>query len=296
VLSPETSYAGPDGKPIDPLGQALYINGKETWSVVWDGKPAELELQYTCPDHIGHTLKLTVPAAGAVQPKDQNPPAAPQASFPQPSAEKKAPDTSLKDLIKIILVGTGVISIGTGAIVLGRKLITGRSTPKGDLDRDISVTKRQASSREISKQTTQKEKMNSQTRSELQQRVEQLDAKWHEIRREIDQRERQLLNLKRKNTSNRFKVMIKKAIEVKETISGPVGKFVGEGFKGVTGVDIDKMLYDIDNKKDVDILVQGKQCQAALTNYLQTLKQELLKIGREHTQLLHQLNDLDAQQ
>ena len=125
----------------------------------------------------------------------------------------------------------------------------------------------------------------------MEQKAAQLDARWREIKSEINQREKQLLNLKRKNTSNRFKVMIKKAIEVKETISGPVGKFVGEGFKGATGVDIDKMLFDLDNKKDVDILVQGKQCQATLTNYINTLKQDLLRTGREHSQIQHQLND-----
>jgi hypothetical protein len=292
VLSPKISYSGPDGQPIDPLGQALYINGKETWSVVWDGQPAALELQYTCPDHIGHTLNLTVPAASVTQPKDQNPPQSPpQASLPQPDSQKSTPGTSLKDLIKIILVGVGVISIGTSAIVIGKKLISGNAKPKTTLERDISSTSKKQTSKESTREIPKKEKLGPQERAALEQKAAQLDAKWHEIKSEINQREKQLLNLKRKNTSNRFKVMIKKAIEVKETISGPVGKFVGEGFKGATGVDIDKMLFDLDNKKDVDILVQGKQCQAALTNYLNTLKQDLLRTGREHTQIQHQLND-----
>ena len=287
VLSPEISYSGPDGKPIEVIGQALYINGKESWSTVWDGKPAALELQYTCPDHIGHVLNLTVPAAGAAQPKDQNPPQPP----PQPASQKSAPGTSLKDLIKIILVGLGVISIGTSAIVIGKKLISGNAKPKTILERDISSTSKKQTSKDGTREIPKKGKISPQERAALEQKAAQLDARWREIKSEINQREKQLLNLKRKNTSNRFKVMIKKAIEVKETISGPVGKFVGEGFKGATGVDIDKMLFDLDNKKDVDILVQGKQCQATLTNYINTLKQDLLRTGREHSQIQHQLND-----
>jgi len=289
VLSPAISYTGPDGNPIEILGQALYINGKETWSIVWDGQPAALELQYTCPDNIGHTLNLTVPAAGANQPNNQNPPQSPpQSSAPQPKAEKTITSTSLKDLIKIILVGVGVISIGTGAVALGRKFINTRPQSKPAIERSVKPSSQDSSAKESIK-STQKTKLSQQERAELKNKAAKLDAKWSEIKREINQREKQLLNLKRKNTSNRFKVMIKKAIEVKETVSGPIGKFVGEGFKGATGVDIDKMLFDLDNKKDVDILVAGKQCQATLTNYVNTLKQELLKTGREHSKIQNQL-------
>ncbi|NPV41740.1 MAG: hypothetical protein HPY72_10445 [Anaerolineae bacterium] len=290
VLSPETSYTGPDGQPIEPLGQALYINGKETWSVVWDGQPASLELQYTCPDHAAHVLNLTVPAANMPQPKDQNPPQSPpQASLPQPDSQKSTPGTSLKDLIKIILVGVGVISIGTSAIVIGKKLISGSAKPKTGIERDISTDSRKS----FSKESGGESKPIKQERAELREKAIKLDAKWNEIKREINKRENQLLKLIRKNTTNRLKVLVKKAIEVREVISGPVGKFVGEGFKGATGVDIDKMLFDLDNKKDVDILVQGKECQAALKNYIDSLKQDLLKTGREHTRVLNQLKELE---
>lgn len=294
VLSPEISYSGPDGQPIEPLGQALFINGMETWSVVWDGQPASLELQYTCPDHAAYVLNLTVPAASTIQPKDQNPPQSPpQASLPQPDSQKSAPGTALKDLVKIILVGVGVISIGTSAIVLGKKIISGSIKPKTGIERDISTDSRKSFSKESSGEISKKTKPISQERAELREKAIKLDAKWNEIKREIDKRENQLLKLIRRNTTNRLKVLVKKAFEVREIIKGPVGKFVGEGFKGATGVDIDKMLFDLDNKKDVDILVQGKECQAALKNYINSLKQNLLKTGREHTRVLNQLKELE---
>jgi hypothetical protein len=64
VLSPAIDFVDAEGKPADILGHALFINGVETWSVVWDGKETRLELQYTCTNHEGYSKVITLPAYG----------------------------------------------------------------------------------------------------------------------------------------------------------------------------------------------------------------------------------------
>ena len=65
VLSPWSTYtAVPGGKEVTPIGEAYFINGIQTPSVIWDGQEMTIELQYTCPGHQGHITTITVPAAG----------------------------------------------------------------------------------------------------------------------------------------------------------------------------------------------------------------------------------------
>ena len=64
VLSPWSTYTDPGGQEVIPIGEAYFINGIQTPSVVWDGQETTIELQYTCPGHQGHIATVTVPAAG----------------------------------------------------------------------------------------------------------------------------------------------------------------------------------------------------------------------------------------
>lgn len=277
VLSPAITFKGPDGQPIKNIGQALYINGQETWSTVWDGKQATLELQYTCPDHIGHVLTMTVPAAGAVQP----PVSSSNQNISPVTPAQKTPDSSLKDLLKVILVGSGIISVATTIAVITRKIIKVGAQPKPELKPEPRID---TGSR------VEKSKLSAKERTELVNKRALLGSKWHEIRNEITKREKQHLRIIRINTSNRFKAMFIKGLETKDTISGPVGKVVGETIKTATGIDIDKMLFDIDHKRDLDILVKGKECQAAIKQHIQTLKQDLKRTAKEISRLDDQLS------
>ena len=65
VLSPWSTYtAVPGGQDVIPIGEAYFINGLQTPSVVWDGQETTIELQYTCPGHQGYIAMLIIPAVG----------------------------------------------------------------------------------------------------------------------------------------------------------------------------------------------------------------------------------------
>ena len=285
ILSPVINYKDPNGQPIQIVSQALFIKGQETWSTQWDGNETALELQYTCPDHIGHVLSMTIPAAGIIQQPNQpsnqfippaNPPQAPPQAPPQTPPQAPPPGTSLTDLIKTILIGFGLVAVLTTSVVVAGKAIKSSKSTK-----PIVQVKE-------AKPAVKKPKLSEEERSFLMTRRSLLEAKWSEIRKEIISREIKHQNLVRLNSSNRSKALLLKAIDVKGAISGPVGKIVGEGFKKATGVDIDKMLFDLDNARDVDILVKGKQAQATLKGYIAQLRQDLKSTARE-------INKIDAQ-
>ena len=277
ILSPSVDFVDENGAPVAIIGLAWFINGVQTSSATWDGKQTTLELQYTCPDHIGHVLSMTIPASGTIQqPIQPSNQIIPPITPPQTPPQSPPPGTSLTDLIKTILIGFGVIAVVTTSVVVAGKVIkSGKSTkPVAPVEEAKPVVK--------------KPKLSEKDRSFLMTRRSLLDAKWNEIRKEIITREKQHLKVIRLNTSNRFKSMFLKGIEVKGAISGPIGKIVGEGFKKATGVDIDKMLFDLDNARDVDILIKGKQAQANLKEYITQLKQDLKSTARE-------INKIDAQ-
>jgi hypothetical protein len=55
-LSPAVVFKPLKGnEKIIPLSQQWFFNGKEANSIVWDGKYVEIELQYTCPNHMPHS-------------------------------------------------------------------------------------------------------------------------------------------------------------------------------------------------------------------------------------------------
>lgn len=84
------TFTDPDGKEIIPHSHAYYINGKEITSLEWDGKPARIEVQYTCPNGKMKTEKLTIPAY--MPPKlEQEPKEKEKADAGKPPADQKKP-------------------------------------------------------------------------------------------------------------------------------------------------------------------------------------------------------------
>jgi len=314
VLSPQISYKGPDGQPITVASQALYFNGLEGWSTVWDGSQVNLELQYLCPNNTAHTLKLVVPAADNTIPQQppsssaadadntvpQQPPSISaafesQPQYNQPAALPPQPENTTQngptpkamgDLAKIVIGGFGIIAVAT---TIG--VVTGAFPGSaGGQAEPASGTEAIDQPQEApAVEETKKPGLDEKTREALKQKSDQLQTKWQEIRNEITKREQQHLNILRRNCSNRFKSMFRQGMEIKDTITGPVMKVVGEGFKAVSGVDVDKMLFDIDNARDVNILVKGKECQAALKQLIDQLKADLKKTALEKMAIDRQL-------
>ncbi|MBN1535678.1 MAG: hypothetical protein JW908_03015 [Anaerolineales bacterium] len=94
VLSPAIDFIDEKGQPVDIIGHALFINGVETHSVMWDGNETRLEVQYTCLNHRGDSKTIIIPAYQDSTPGstggEGSAPVAPPQSAP-PIGESEAP-------------------------------------------------------------------------------------------------------------------------------------------------------------------------------------------------------------
>jgi len=140
VLSPAIDFVDEKGMPVDILGHALFINGVETWSVVWDGKETRLEVQYTCSNHRGDSKVVILPAyqgeAGGVSETDsgasvqppQSPPSGGESGAPiqpgdnsaiQPGQEAAEPLVSPPTSNQPAIPGGLPTAIGIAGLVMG---------------------------------------------------------------------------------------------------------------------------------------------------------------------------------
>jgi uncharacterized protein YdcH (DUF465 family) len=129
TLSPSVKYVDMYGDHVDPLSSVMYLNGKQTTSIEWDGKPVKITVQYTCPDHSAAERNLTLPAfkpdgstPAAQQPDPGVQPAAPetkdQPAVPETSGDLSSGDDSANGVLKTAAIFGG--AIGTiGALVTG---------------------------------------------------------------------------------------------------------------------------------------------------------------------------------
>jgi hypothetical protein len=62
VISPSVSYTTAAGEPISVIQDRWFLNGVNTPSVVWDGGPVTVELQYTCLDNSAGTRTFAIAA------------------------------------------------------------------------------------------------------------------------------------------------------------------------------------------------------------------------------------------
>jgi len=51
TISPGSTYTDTNGREVSIIQDRWFFNGKEGTSIVWDGKPLTVELQWTCLDH-----------------------------------------------------------------------------------------------------------------------------------------------------------------------------------------------------------------------------------------------------
>ncbi len=66
VISPGASYTDASGNAVGIIQERWFLNGVNTTSIVWDGKQVQVELQYTCLDHVGYSRSYTIPAYQAI--------------------------------------------------------------------------------------------------------------------------------------------------------------------------------------------------------------------------------------
>ena len=145
TLSPSVEFFDPAGKPVAPLSAVWYINGKQTYSITWNGEAVSLELQYTCPDNAARSKRYAVPAYAAEPPPDggqavvpppaqapEKPPAEPPTDQQNPADQPPAaPDDAAPappspgKVDPAVAVGVGMAVLGVaGVVVSGGVIIT----------------------------------------------------------------------------------------------------------------------------------------------------------------------------
>jgi hypothetical protein len=143
TLSPSVEFFDPAGKPVAPLSAVWYINGKQTYSITWNGEAVSLELQYTCPDNAARSKRYAVPAYAAEQPPDsgqavvpppaqapEEPPAEPPADQQDPADQPPAaPDDAAPappspgKVDPAVAVGVGMAVLGVAGVVVSGGVI-----------------------------------------------------------------------------------------------------------------------------------------------------------------------------
>lgn len=109
VISPGASYFDANGKEVGVIQDRWYFNGKDSNSIVWDGKQVQVELQWTCLDHSANTRTYIIPAY-------QVQPAAPSGGL-QPSAGDNG--KGMSPLGVAAVVGGIVTIIGAAGVGIG---------------------------------------------------------------------------------------------------------------------------------------------------------------------------------
>jgi hypothetical protein len=103
VISPGASYFDANGKDVGVIQDRWFFNGKDSNSIVWDGKQVQVELQWTCLDHSANSRTYIIPAY-------QDQPAAPSGGLLQPVGGDN---------------GKGLSPVGVAAVVGGIIAIAG---------------------------------------------------------------------------------------------------------------------------------------------------------------------------
>ncbi len=134
TLSPSVQFVDADGLPVAPLSAVWYINGIQMSSVTWNGDAVNLELQYTCPDHLAHNQGYSVPAynwetAPVVPPpadQSNNPPPAQPGNPPvaPPDNPVSIPGGFNPGLLVIPVIAVGGF-VAVAAVVGGALIING---------------------------------------------------------------------------------------------------------------------------------------------------------------------------
>ena len=108
VISPGADYFDANGKATGIIQERWFFNGKESTSIVWDGKPVTVELQWTCLDHSGFSRTFSIAAY-------QEPPAAVVTG-----QERKEPQGitpwDIAAVAGVVLGGAAAVGVGIGLI------------------------------------------------------------------------------------------------------------------------------------------------------------------------------------
>jgi hypothetical protein len=134
VISPGASYLDAAGKETGVIQDRWFFNGKESTSIVWDGKPVTVELQWTCLDHSGFSTTFTIPAyqepaAPAGGAPDSAKPVEPSGGSDSQADPKGITPTGTAVIVGGVLGIIGAIGVGIRFILKGKPPVPPAVTP-----------------------------------------------------------------------------------------------------------------------------------------------------------------------
>jgi hypothetical protein len=286
VISPGASYVDASGKDVGVIQDRWFLNGVNTTSTIWDGKPVTVELQYTCLDHVGYSKTFTIPAFG-------EPPIPPQSgsqSDQQQSSEEAVKPAGVTPLgiaaiISILIGALGAVGAAGVAVsqIIGKSSKapipaaqppvqqapppqTTQSTVSPDNPvlltppiQPILIIQPPANNIPANAQPNL-----SNIKSEMENEIERIKNQWQQTRNAVEK----LKTLRKKNM---IKFVIKQAWETKEWImDGPVdliNKFTIDPL-------MEKTMGKHDTSQDGNIIV-------AINNRIESLKGEMQQMTNE---------------
>jgi uncharacterized membrane protein len=233
-LSPAVVFKPLKGNErITPLSVNWFFNGKEANSIVWDGQYVEIELQYTCPNHMPHSeildfLAYKEPTATPLAPTET-----PETAAKKPDAEQKneiqkdeekstkskeedsSSTNSLETVGTVAVVTGGVLTVISGAVGGGLVINGLAGSAKGAETVAKKVTAKPAS-RQTSP-TAQRERLTPQEKSALREKIRQLEQENVKIMCEQENlrvAQKTIFQHKEKMARTYKKNLIKKSIKV----------------------------------------------------------------------------------
>ncbi len=140
IISPGADYVDENGAATGIIQERWFFNGKESTSIVWDGNPVSVELQYTCLNHAGYSKTYSIaayqePSAPTGGEPDSNKPGEVPSSSENP--ENQNDPKMLTPLGVAVLIGgvvgglavLGGVGIGVGLLLKPKPPVPGTTSP-----------------------------------------------------------------------------------------------------------------------------------------------------------------------
>jgi uncharacterized membrane protein len=234
-LSPTVVFKPLKGnEKITPLSQQWFFNGKEANSIVWDGQYVEIELQYTCPNHMPHSEILdflaykdptatqlspteTPETAAMIKPDDEqkNDSQVEGKNKPEEQTEGESSTTDLEAVGTVAVVAGGALTVISGAV--GGGLVINNIVKSA---KDAETVAKKVTAKPASKQTSptaQRERLTPQEKSALREKIRQLEQENVKIMREQENlrvAQKTIFQCKEKLARTYKKNLLKKSIIV----------------------------------------------------------------------------------
>ena len=293
VISPGASYTDQDGNDVNIIGERWFFNGQDGNSVVWDGNPVTVELQWTCLGHQAHSQTFEIAAYQPLPPPAGQDPNAPVPVAPVPGQPADPGSTTGPGLVGLfnglglVLVGLGGVAGVGGAIGLGIPLVktitAGPAVPK-------PVTPRaQAPSNSGSAPTSTPGKLDPKFKKPWEAKIDNLIDQRTNIQANIQPINDQIIRLTRLYKNNILKVIMKGGLETGQILfdaaTGGTGKApniayeIGKKALGDKGTD--KAYQKHDTAKDGKNVVDVKNLIDDLKAQREGLRNQVKDCNRE---------------